>query len=126
MFSYPLQVHPCRNCLDKIFHLENGAAKSALTDNDDGDGDNDDDFSAVDEHGTGGMSVFKHTLLTAAITASGFMTAYFVDDLQTGEPLHAVMDSAGANSTMRQFFRSLVQPGRRRFRSFYLVCSSGN
>ena len=20
LFSYPLQVHPCRNCLDKIFH----------------------------------------------------------------------------------------------------------
>ena len=20
LFSYPLQVHPCRNCLDKVFH----------------------------------------------------------------------------------------------------------
>ena len=120
MFSYPLQVHPCRNCLDKIFHPGNKAAKSPADDDDD------DDFSAVDEHGTGGMSVLKHSLLTAAITVSGFMIAYFVDDLQTGELLHAITESARANSTTRQFSRLLVQPGRRQFPSFYLVCSSGN
>lgn len=120
MFSYPLQVHPCRNCLDKIFHPGNKAVKSPAGTDDD------DDFPAADDHGTVGMSVLKHTLLTTAITVSGFMIAYFVDDLQTGELLHAITESARANSTPRQFSRSLVQPGRRRFRSFYLVCSSGN
>jgi hypothetical protein len=96
MFSYPLQVHPCRNCLDKIFHPGNRVKKPASTDDDDNG-----DFSAADEHGTGGMSVFKHTLLTAAITVSGFMVAYFVDDLQTGEPLHAATESTRTNPTTR-------------------------
>ena len=125
MFSYPLQVHPCRNCLDKIFHPGNKVTKSTLAGDDDSDDDNDNGL-AVDEHGTGTMSVFKHTSLTAAITVSGFMIAYFVDDLQTGEPLHADSESAATHPTTRQFSRSLVQPGRRRFHSFYLVCSSGN
>ena len=79
MFSYPLQIHPCRNCLDKIFHLGSKVTKSTLTDDDD------DDVSVVDEHGTGDMSTFKHVVLTLAITVGGFAIAYFVDDLQTGE-----------------------------------------
>ncbi|KAF9643712.1 hypothetical protein BDM02DRAFT_3220784 [Thelephora ganbajun] len=74
MFSYPLQVHPCRNCLDKIFH-PGEMTKSALTN-----GDN--DVSVVDEHGGGDMSTLKHAVLTIAITASGFAIAYFVNDLQ--------------------------------------------
>lgn len=61
---------------------------SALT------GDEDEDVSAIDEHGAGDMSTFKHALLTVAITTSGFMIAYFVDDLQTGEPPHAALDLA--------------------------------
>jgi len=84
MFSYPLQIHPCRNCLDKIFHLGNKMTKSALTE--DGD-DDDDDVSVVDEHGAGDMPTFKHVVLTLAITMGGFTIAYFVDDLQTGELL---------------------------------------
>ena len=78
MFSYPLQVHPCRNCLDKVFHPANKATKSALND--------DDEEEVVDEHGAGDMSTFKHVVLTVAITGSGFMIAYFIDDLQMGEP----------------------------------------
>jgi len=78
MFSYPLQVHPCRNCLDKVFHPGNKATKSAIADDDD----DDDDASVVEEHGAGDMSTFKHTVLTVAIVAGGFAIAYFVDDLQ--------------------------------------------
>ena len=126
MFSYPLQVHPCRNCLDKIFCPGNKVTKSALTDDDDDD--DDDDLPVVDETGAGGMSAFKHTLLTVAITVSGFTIAYFVDDLQTGEPIHAAANSVRVrnNPTTRQFSPSLVPQGRRRFHSFCLACSSGN
>ncbi|KAG1746591.1 transmembrane amino acid transporter protein-domain-containing protein [Suillus paluster] len=74
MFSYPLQVQPCRNCLDKIFHV--GAPTKVP-------GSNDNEEEVVDEaHAVSDMSLFKHTLLTAAITGIGFVIAYFVDDLQ--------------------------------------------
>lgn len=46
-----------------------------------------DDDPVVDEHGAGEMSAFKHAVLTIAIVLSGFVIAYFVDDLQMGEPL---------------------------------------
>lgn len=74
MFSYPMQVHPCRNCLDKIFRPSRQVLNPALTD--------DDDVSVVDEHGAGEMSTFKHAALTIAIVSGGFMVAYFVDNLQ--------------------------------------------
>ncbi|KAF9218957.1 vacuolar amino acid transporter 5 [Gyrodon lividus] len=71
MFSYPLQVQPCRNCLDKIFHA-GAVIKPAL----------EDDEEDVDEHAGGDMTTFKHTVLTAAIVFFGFIIAYNVDDLQ--------------------------------------------
>ncbi|KAI0640806.1 transmembrane amino acid transporter protein-domain-containing protein [Trametes meyenii] len=74
MFSYPLQVHPCRNCLDKVFHAGHVMSKQA--------GDAEDE-EPEDEHGGSlDMSPLKHTLLTVAIVVSGFTIAYFVDDLQ--------------------------------------------
>src|SRR6267154_236241 len=79
MFSYPLQVQPCRNCLDKIFHV-GAVVKVASSGGDDDDGDDEVD----EDHATADMSLFKHTLLTAAITGIGFVIAYFVDDLQMG------------------------------------------
>jgi len=85
MFSYPLQVHPCRNCLDKVFHPGDKVTMPALTDDDD-------DISIIDEHGVGDMSTFKHAVLTVAIIASGFTIAYFVDDLQMGEPPPVAFD----------------------------------
>ncbi|KAG0709322.1 vacuolar amino acid transporter 5 [Suillus ampliporus] len=75
MFSYPLQVQPCRNCLDKIFHV---GAPTKATDSNDGE----EEEEEVDVHAVSDMSLFKHTLLTAAITGFGFVVAYFVDDLQ--------------------------------------------
>lgn len=79
LFSYPLQVHPCRNCLDKVFHhgYVRPLAKT-ITDDDE----NDDEVD--DEHTHTEMSTLKHTLLTSAIIASGFTIAYIVDDLQLG------------------------------------------
>ncbi|KAF7308221.1 Aa-trans domain-containing protein [Mycena chlorophos] len=72
LFSYPLQVHPCRNCLDKIFHSSEIKAQS----------DEGEDEVVDADHAAGEMSPLKHTLLTAAIIISGFTIAFFVDDLQ--------------------------------------------
>ncbi|ETW79194.1 amino acid transporter [Heterobasidion irregulare TC 32-1] len=76
MFSYPLQVHPCRNCLDKVFHF--GAVPVEVKRV----GDDEEPYEDEDEHDAGDMTPLKHTVLTAAIIASGFTIAYFVDDLQ--------------------------------------------
>jgi Transmembrane amino acid transporter protein len=71
IFSYPLQVQPCRNCLDKVFHLGSAADKI-------------DDEAVDDAHGAGDMTPLKHTLLTSAVVAGGFIIAYFVDNLEIG------------------------------------------
>lgn len=76
LFSYPLQVHPCRNCLDKVFHA--GVPPPAKLSEEDDEDENIDELPSAD------MTPMKHTLLTAAIIASGFMIAYFVDDLKMG------------------------------------------
>jgi Transmembrane amino acid transporter protein. len=84
LFSYPLQVHPCRNCLDKVFHpghVQHEVKKPATQS---GDGDDEDD-GEEDDHMHAEMSTFKHTVLTTAIIALGFAIAYFVDDLRLGE-----------------------------------------
>lgn len=72
MFSYPLQVHPCRNCLDKVFHFESAIDKP------------EDEAVADEHHGAGDMTPLKHTLLTTAVVAGGFTIAYFVDNLEMG------------------------------------------
>jgi len=73
MFSYPLQVHPCRNCLDKVFHMGHVVKSSAAGEEEE----------IEDEHGgSPDMSPLKHALLTIAIVVSGFTIAFFVDDLQ--------------------------------------------
>ncbi|KAI0794162.1 vacuolar amino acid transporter 5 [Fomes fomentarius] len=73
MFSYPLQVHPCRNCLDKVFHAGQTIKPAA--------GDNDEE-PEDEHHPSHDMTPLKHTLLTVAIVASGFTIAYHVDDLK--------------------------------------------
>jgi amino acid permease len=93
MFSYPLQVHPCRICLDKVVlaifdgnketvqtaeeeiarHEENSEDEDSASDADHDDG-------AHDE-----TTLLRHILLTAAIVIPGFAIAYFVDSLQRGE-----------------------------------------
>ena len=82
LFSYPLQVHPCRNCLDKVFHDgELLVAKQAGEIVDEEEEEVDDEF--IHE-----MTPFKHALLTAGIIGCGFTIAYFVDDLQLGKSLY--------------------------------------
>lgn len=80
LFSYPLQVHPCRNCLDKVFHFGQSmnAVKPIVH------GEEEEDEEEEDDHGHSEMSKLKHFLLTTAIVVSGFMIAYMVDDLQIG------------------------------------------
>ncbi|CAE6527006.1 unnamed protein product [Rhizoctonia solani] len=82
MFSYPLQVHPCRGCLDKII----GGAKKAVVPPSETQSFSEDEqveAEALDPHGSHGkMSTTKHVALTSAIVGFGFMIAYFVDDLQ--------------------------------------------
>ena len=81
LFSYPLQVHPCRNCLDKVFHPSHLAAYAKPAE----EGEEEEIEFEGNEHGHGEMSTFKHVVLTSAIIASGFSIAYFVDDLQLGK-----------------------------------------
>ena len=84
MFSYPLQVHPCRNCLDKVFQAGHGTALPKS--NEDLDEDEDEIEPGGDEHGHHAeMSPLKHSVLTAAIIACGFTVAYLVNDLQMGK-----------------------------------------
>jgi len=80
LFSYPLQVHPCRNCLDKVFYPSHPPVKAVTED----DGDEEEEIDAEFAHTD--MSPLKHTLLTSAIIAGGFTVAYIVDDLKMGEP----------------------------------------
>lgn len=77
LFSYPLQVHPCRNCLDKVFHDGGNLINHKPADDE-----NDDDLD--DPHSAHDISPLKHTLLTTGIISLGFTIAYFVDDLQLG------------------------------------------
>lgn len=79
LFSYPLQVHPCRNCLDKVFHP--GDPPKPLVEEE---ADDDDEIDNIDEHPSVEMTALKHTVLTSAIISSGFAIAYVVDDLQMG------------------------------------------
>ncbi|KIK08887.1 hypothetical protein K443DRAFT_671943 [Laccaria amethystina LaAM-08-1] len=83
LFSYPLQVHPCRNCLDKVFHTAHVAppVKPVIVEDGDAEDEPEDDENE-DDHGHVEMSTLKHTLLTTGIIASGFTVAYFVDDLR--------------------------------------------
>ena len=71
LFSYPLQVQPCRNCLDKVFHFD--AVHDKV-----------EDGAVDDEHGSGEMTPLKHAVLTTAVVAGGFSIAYFVDNLEMG------------------------------------------
>lgn len=84
LFSYPLQVHPCRNCLDKVFHFgqSSDVVKPAVVV--EGEEGEDEDEDEDDDHGHSEMSKMKHLLLTTAIVVSGFAIAYMVDDLQIG------------------------------------------
>jgi len=101
MFSYPLQVHPCRNCLDKVFHMGH-VLKSP-----------EGEEEVEDEHGgSPDMSVLKHALLTIAIVVSGFTIAYFVDDLQM---VLSFVGSTGSTTI------SFILPGL-----FYWKLSHGN
>lgn len=103
LFSYPLQVHPCRNCLDKVFHnkphdsvlIKPSNAVVTTSDEDD----EEDETVVDDEHSTSEMSPLKHTLLTAAIISAGFTIAYFVDDLKLGKSLMGCLSSVRIHLT---------------------------
>jgi amino acid permease len=89
LFSYPLQVHPCRNCLDKIVDAVVKKKKPVPTSPIAGsqrDEELDNDHGIQDEH-----SHYRHTALTAAIIAGGFPIAYFISSLQLGEPFYYVL-----------------------------------
>lgn len=131
LFSYPLQVHPCRNCLDKVFHAGahpvpaavvkpvRGQDDATLVDgSDNADGFDEDEVEEDLDHASTEMSPLKHTLLTFVIVTSGFCIAYFVDDLQMGGPSLLVERSRLTVPWLTQCFLSWARPGRRRFRSY--------
>lgn len=82
LFSYPLQVHPCRNCVDKIFHPEHVGAILKEVDEE---AEAEEIEPGGDEHGRQGeLSTLKHVIITTVIVGCGFTIAYLVDDLQLG------------------------------------------
>jgi hypothetical protein len=86
LFSYPLQVHPCRNCLDKVFHPGHVVVPvTKITDEGEEEEEEEEDNDHVgDEHGHVEMSRLKHFLLTTGIILGGYIIAYLVDDLRLG------------------------------------------
>jgi hypothetical protein len=86
MFSYPLQVHPCRNSLDKVFRgTPVSTPKARLPDTAGDESDEEEDDGAVDlDHAITEMSQTKHTVITTVVVAGGFTVAYFVNNLQMG------------------------------------------
>lgn len=86
LLGYPLQVHPCRNCLDKVFrtdpmHKPVVASHAEVQESQE---DQEDLLDVENELGKGDMTALKHTVLTSLIISCGFLIAYFVDDLQLG------------------------------------------
>lgn len=79
LFSYPLQVLPCRNCLDKVFHDGKSLVQKPVSEGEEEEEDAEDDEFHHE------MTWFKHFVLTACIVICGFTIAYFVDDLHLGE-----------------------------------------
>ncbi|GLB41828.1 putative transmembrane amino acid transporter protein [Lyophyllum shimeji] len=82
LFSYPLQVHPCRNCLDKVFTRGQKSKPAAVKAHDDEPENEEEDEEPADEDGQAEMTTFKHTMITSGIVAGSFTIAYLVDDLQ--------------------------------------------
>lgn len=84
LLGYPLQVHPCRNCLDKVFRTHPTTAHKPIVATHQEHQEAEDDQEVEDEHGKGDMTALKHTMLTSLIISGGFFIAYFVDDLKLG------------------------------------------
>jgi len=82
MFSYPLQVHPCRNSLDKVasavFAGGNDGRIAVPTTEEEAERHEDNESEADHDDAT----PLRHTLLTLAIIIPGFAIAYFVNSLQ--------------------------------------------
>lgn len=79
LFSYPLQVHPCRNCLDKVFSQTAVSPKTVSREESE---EENNEEEADEFHTPSDISTLKHTLLTSFIIGAGFIIAFVVDDLQ--------------------------------------------
>lgn len=86
LFSYPLQVHPCRNSVDKVLHSGRVSTYKAVATDDEDDGHG-------DEHSGGDLPTWTFALITMVIVVSGFSTAFFVSDLRLGEPQRKTEES---------------------------------
>jgi len=81
LFSYPLQVHPCRNCLDKVFRpAQDHSPVKRIADMDDEEAEVEIDADVEPIYAD--MSSLKHAALTSAIVTTGFTIAYIVDSLE--------------------------------------------
>jgi amino acid permease len=94
--SYPLQLLPCRACVDSLTSsLDKPHTRSGLDGNDDGHAsENEDEEDPLmpkdidDQHDSGTseeMSITKFLIITASILISGFLIALAVDELEVGE-----------------------------------------
>lgn len=84
MFSYPLQVFPCRMSINEVLKRTLFVEKPTMADAQESDEENEEDLPVLDSHGhtVSDMSLKLHAILTAIIVTLGFSIAYFVDDLQ--------------------------------------------
>ncbi|KZT34352.1 hypothetical protein SISSUDRAFT_1072148 [Sistotremastrum suecicum HHB10207 ss-3] len=90
LFSYPLQVLPCRNSLDKVvtYHPPKPTVTKIATPPSESETSTvvapeaEEEEEDTDPHAVGHMSAEKHFILTAGIVALGFLVAFFVSDLR--------------------------------------------
>ena len=80
LFSYPLQVHPCRTYIDKVFHPEHLSHHKPVENGEE------EPEDLTNGHTGTELSTPKHTLITTVIIASGFTIAHIIDDLRLGMP----------------------------------------
>lgn len=112
LFSYPLQILPCRDSLDKVFHSFQAQPPKAITEDGDLDNFEDPDHAHIE------MTPLKHTLLTSAIVGLGFIIALFVDDLRIGAPPLSNYTAHRPTYFMLQYFHLLGRRGLPRYHLF--------
>lgn len=117
LFSYPLQIHPARNCLDKVAYLIVSPEPPKTF----GVQDVEDDGEVVDdEFAPAEMSTGKFVSLTALLVVGGFVISYLVDDLRMGK---SVMEWGWTISPAALAFSVVVR--RLDGLDHYIVHSSG-
>lgn len=79
-------MHPCRNCLGKIFYSDVRLKRRTPGTLEAEDSEEEDD----DDHGPSDIPTFLHVAISLVVMVGGFVIAFFVDNLQTGKVLQSL------------------------------------